>query len=139
MGRGLEDTVTDPVTGRYLGQRAFGRVRLSVQASEFNYCSPREGMDPQMAESFRKTPPPDGRDLTVYGPNHYTAVEIAMFDDNTGVWLVPKDLDLEGFDDIEFESGGPAGWVPWERVDALIKALEEWEERVAIWREPLWP
>ena len=81
-----------------------GDVKLSIQASQYNYCEPRvNGL------------PLDG----------YETVEIAIISDEHGM-CHPSKIGIEGFDDL-FEVGGDnpvAGYVSQAKVAELRAALQ---------------
>jgi len=89
--------------------RIFGLAKLSVQASEFNYCEPRTSGLPLKA---------------------YESVEIALIRLEDGAWLRPSDLigyDGPSDNDCNFGSDDVAGWVPQDVVRRLELALCEWQ------------
>lgn len=86
----------------------YGPIRLSVQASEYSYCSPRV----------------IGGDL-----GWYRSVEIALYD-KAGKLCRPSALGIKGFDKLFDEGDTPiAGYVPQAEVEQLREALRRRAKR----------
>lgn len=96
----------------------FGDVRLSIQGSEIHYCAPRTWLD--NLRDYQSV------ELGLLGP-------LAEVDWPTGgtrrlhPLIRPSQIGIMGFDDL-FESGAfpVAGYVSWDRVDALIAELKKY-------------